>query len=372
MSFLAQVVQIGAAPALFAIELSEAHADALTIGAIAAAPWIAILLLGHLAPRILVLWGLVATSAIGVALSTLALMAALLQPCTPLLFGVNFLFGIGLILRWVACDTWIIAVAPEAIRGRAIGVHETLMGCAIAAAPVVLLLAGTSGPSPLIACIVLLSGSGLCLMTLSRQADPTPPPPPRRGTLDAFRALPTAIASGFAAGYAETAYISFLPVFAGRGDLIVGPTIALGAFGTGGALLQIPLGWAADRYGYRALQRLCALSVALGTFIGAYATQTAPTLILLLFMLGGAAGGLNTLAVIEAGRRASASSVANAMVAVAIAYTIGGAAGPIIAGWASGLRQLPGFASAIALGAAAYLLASVLFRPVRAAGCGSG
>ena len=136
MSFLAQVVQIGAAPALFAMQLSKAHADPLTIGAVAVAPWIAILLLGHLAPRLLARLGFVATSAIGVVLSALALVAALLRPSAPLLFGFNFLFGIGLILRWIACDTWIIAVAPEEIRGRAIGVHETLMGCGIAAAPV--------------------------------------------------------------------------------------------------------------------------------------------------------------------------------------------------------------------------------------------
>ena len=215
---------------------------------------------------------------------------------------------------------------------------------------------------------MLLGASGLCLLSLVNETSPAPPPPPERGTIDAFRAFPTAIASGFAAGYAETALISFLPVFAERGDLILGPVVALGAFGAGGTVLQVPLGWAADRFGYRAAQQFCAATVALGMFLYAFATQSAPILIPLLFVLGGAACGLNTLAVIEAGRRAPANSVSNAMVAIAVAYTMGGATGPIIAGWASGMHQMSGFTCAIALGAAAYLIVSARFRTMRTAG----
>ena len=55
-------------------------------------------------------------------------------------------------------------------------------------------------------------------------------------------------------------------------------------------------------------------------------------MIVALFILGGAAGGLNTLAVIEAGQTLDKSKVPAAMTAIAMLYTLGSIVGPITSG----------------------------------------
>ena len=64
VSFLAQIVQIGTVPALMALRLNAAHHSPLTVGAVAGAPWLAILLLGGWAPGILRRCGFIATNRI--------------------------------------------------------------------------------------------------------------------------------------------------------------------------------------------------------------------------------------------------------------------------------------------------------------------
>ena len=73
-----------------------------------------------------------------------------------LIFLLNFVLGIGLILRWIACDTWIVAVAKKDERGRAIGVHETLMGLGIAVGPLLLVVFGVGSTAPYYACAVIV------------------------------------------------------------------------------------------------------------------------------------------------------------------------------------------------------------------------
>lgn len=357
MSFLAQVVQIGTVPALFALQLSAAHYSTFVIGVIAAAPWLAILCTGHLAPAMLARLGFVATSAWGLGLSALALVGALFSPVAPVLFALNFLFGVGLILRWIASDTWILAVARASMRGQAIGVHEALMGCGIAAAPLVLALAGVNGRAPLVVCLALLAGGGICLLLLMDENDASPGAPPKGGAAWALAAMPTAIASGFVAGYVETASISFLPVFSSEATLALGVVTVLAAFGIGGTVLQVPLGRLADRVGYRFAQLTCAIVLLCG-FPALLAVAGTPSLLLaLLFLLGGAAGGMNTLAVIEGGHRARRGGVSSAMFAVALSYTIGSALGPFCVGLAASHSSLSGFAWAIDAAAVVFLIA---------------
>lgn len=104
------------------------------IGVVVSASWLAILLLYKWVPRFLAHLGVVNTNIVSAALTITALVGMTLITHLVLIFALNFVLGIGLILRWIACDTWIVAVASKDERGRAISVHETLMGLGIASA----------------------------------------------------------------------------------------------------------------------------------------------------------------------------------------------------------------------------------------------
>ena len=86
-------------------------------------------------------------------------------------FILNLLAGLGLIVRWVTCDTWIVTIAPVEARGRAIGMHETLMGLGIALGPLLLSLTGTSGTLPFLTW-VRRHGTGIAAAAPARPLEP--------------------------------------------------------------------------------------------------------------------------------------------------------------------------------------------------------
>lgn len=354
VSFLAQIVQIGTVPALMALRLNALHYSALTVGTVAGAPWLAILLLGGWAPAILRRWGYVTTNRIALGISTLALLSALPETDPLALLVSNFVFGIGLILRWVACDTWIVSVAPQHLRGRAIGTHETLMGCGIAAGPLLILLTGYAGSVPLLSCIGLLLCSGALLFALG-DCDGYPEAANRSQRLAMVRIVPTALMAGFVAGAVETSSISFLPVLSAHRLFALGVTAVLGGFGAGGTLLQIPLGWLADKAGFRRAQLITALAVAACALALPWVAQLPALLFALLFVWGGAAGGMNTLAVIEVGQRITGAGVSTGLMAVALAYTIGSVSGPVLTGWATEIFPGGGLPIVVAVSVSAFI-----------------
>ena len=354
VSFLAQIVQIGTFPALMALRLNAAHHSPLVVGLVAGAPWLAILLLGHWAPRVLSRLGFIAATQTALGLSVVALASSLYATDPVLLFASNFVFGIGLIVRWVACDTWIVWAAPEDIRGRAIGTHETLMGCGIAMGPLLIALTGSSGTIPLWSCIGLLAVAALTLTTLTR-SDGHPQAAERAQRLAALRIVPAALMAGLVAGFVETSSISFLPILSSKHLFALDVMAVLGGFGAGGTILQLPLGWMADKLGFRVAQLVTASVVGIGALALPWVGPHAGLLFCVLFLWGGAAGGLNTLAVIEVGHRITGAGLSTGLLAVALAYTVGSTIGPVLTGWATSWLPGKGLSITTTLAVAAFL-----------------
>ena len=326
LALLCQCVQLGAMPALIALRLDGSGYSVAVLGAVAAAPWVAVLLFGRYVPRLLLRHGYFDINASALLLSAASVLVMLLTHSAILAIAANLCLGVGLILRWIACDSWVISLAPEEIQGRSIGIYETLMGCGIAAGPVIIGTFGSRGPVPLLACLSLILLAGFALLCIERPRPMTdtnhvPAPTPLRG-------LQLMMLAAFIAGFTETASVSLLPVLSQHSHWPIASTLALGVFALGGVLLQIPIGYLADRLGFRAAQTLTAAAI-ISTSAALILFGHSPiALVLGLFFLGGAAGGMNTLAVIEAGATVVPESIAAATVRIALAYTIGSIVGP--------------------------------------------
>lgn len=360
LSVLSQIVQIGTVTPLLSLSLEQRGVGATGIGLIVSAAWLAILLLYKQVPRILARLGLVRSNLLSALLSVLALVGMAFSEHLVLLFLLNFLLGIGLILRWIACDTWIVAVASRSERGRAIGVHETLMGLGIAAGPLLLVALGVEGRLPYLVCAAIIAlSAGLALSLLAHDCRPQTPQAKHHARL--FALIPLALCGAFVAGFCETSSVAFLAGYSvSAGYLLTAATLFIALFGAGGTLLQLPLGWLADRTSSRSAQRACALLVLAGT-LAIPLSQPWPWLAsLLVFVWGGAIGGLNTLAVMEAGERVAEHQVSTAMTAIALFYTLGSVFGPIATGLAvsgisaSGLMLTVGAVALLFLGLLAW------------------
>lgn len=332
LSALSQIVQIGTVTPLLSLSLEQQGVEPAKIGVIVSASWLAILLLYKWVPRFLAHLGLVKANILSAALTIAALIGMTLTTHLVLIFSLNFVLGIGLILRWIACDTWIVAVASKDERGRAIGVHETLMGLGIAVGPLLLVVFGVESAAPYYAsaAIVLVSGA-LALTLKAYDTQPQTPAEKRHGKL--FSVIPTALCGAFIAGFSETSSVSFLAGYSlSAGYLLTAATLLISVFGIGGTVLQLPIGWMADRSSYKVGQLVCGSILLLGT-LAIPLSQPLPWLAtIIVFLWGGAIGGMNTLAVIEAGDRVGEHQVSTAMTAIAMFYTLGSVLGPIATG----------------------------------------
>lgn len=336
VSGLAQIVQIGTITPLLAFRLSEAGADSWVIGLVVSASWIAVLVASHSLPKILSKIGVVKAIGIGLVLTVVSLALMEISASHIALFLANFIAGIGLILRWVACDTWIVQAADERERGRAIGVHETLMGLGIALGPMVLGVTGFDGQSPFLACIGIMLLS-LLVLFMARADDFLANIHSKSSLLPTLKLIPVAIVGAFSAGFVETSVLSFLSVH--LIDISYAPRLAamvLAAYGLGGTLFQLPMGWVADTIGFRGAQTLSIVVSIIGSLgVAAFSGFWSLT-IAIAFIWGGAVGAMNTLAVIEAGHTATESQMSSSMAGIAFAYTLGSVVGPIVSGTVNG------------------------------------
>lgn len=336
LSALSQVVQIGTITPLLSLSMQRQGCDSEVIGLVVSASWLAILLLYRIVPRMLSLLGLPRAVMISAVLTTAAVLSMSLTHHPALLFALNFIQGVGLILRWIACDTWIVLVAQRTERGRAIGVHETLMGLGIAVGPLLLSLLGVDNSLPFYACAALATISGSIGWTL-RYAAVLPGDPVRKSPRGIVRLIPLALCGAFIAGYSETSAVTFLASYVlATGYLLAIATLLVSVFGAGGTVFQLPIGWLADRSSYKTAQLLCGGGLAGGAMLIPLCELYPWISALVVFVWGGAIGGMNTLAVIEAGDCMHEHQLSTAMTAIALFYTLGSIAGPIATGAAIG------------------------------------
>ena len=149
-----------------------------------------------------------------------------------------------------------------------------------------------------------------------------------------FFLIQIALIAALTGGFIETAAVSFFPFyFEESGFPLMESALFVASFGLGGTLLQLPLGILADKIGYRLAQFLVSMIALASLSLTVIYGNSFPVMIAVLFLLGGAVGAFNTLAVLQAGAQISAKKSAAGMAAIAFAYTLGGILGPVVSTW---------------------------------------
>lgn len=331
LSLLAQIVQIGTITPTLSLFLEQTGATKFQIGWVVAASWLAILLVYRIIPYVIYRLGTINSILISSAISLFSIVGMMFYHSVWLLFCLNFLLGCGLVLRWIVCDTWLLLLTDKNNRGKVIGIHETLMGLGIAIGPLMITVLAHDTLLILSVCFFLILLSAFIVVFVKKH--------------NRFPSLPTehydrkiapliflALFAAFATGIIETSIIAFLPLmYIQLGVALAASTMLLSSFGFGGAILQMPIGWVADKNTTRfALGLICLIAFLmivllplLGGSILAY---------IALFICGGCIGGLNTLAVLDASNKVQETQLSTAMMQVAFAYTLGSTIGPVTTG----------------------------------------
>jgi MFS family permease len=247
-------------------------------------------------------------------------------------FPLRFLLGLVVLPLYVLSEVWIIALAPDRLRGRILGIYTSTISVGFAVGPLSLGLVGTEGWTPFLVGIGAFTACGVCMAAVGHRLPAMSEGAEGASVRSFMPKAPALLLAVFVVSAFEQAMLSLLPVY-GTGHGIGEATMAalLTALTAGNIALPAPLGWAAERWKTRDALPLCAAGLALGCALLPIAIGT---LLVwpLVFLLGGLSFGIYTLALVELGTRFSGAMMIAGNSAFALMWGIGGIAGPSTSG----------------------------------------
>jgi MFS family permease len=341
---------------LLVVTLTQRGVEAGLVGLFSAAGWLGIFAATPLTARWVEQLGkrnaLIVSAGV-----PLACMAGIVLTQSLALWAVLYLIsGMASALRWIVAEATVAELAPDARRGRIVGLFETMIGATFVLGPALLTLTGTQGRAPFVVALALLAlgfAASLWLPHLPHEKSHDGRHLGIAGVWHALKAAPVVMIAGFVGGFFESGITGLLPVWGlALGYSAAVAILLVSASGLGSAVMMIPVGEAADRFSRRAVFITCATVTLLGTLLLPLARDVVWLAWLIAFVWGGAGGALYTLAMIQIGSTHKNTQLVNATAVLVMAYTAGGMSAPVAAGFALQFSPVLGFA---------VLMASVAF-----------
>ena len=351
---------------LVSLRLEHMTGSGFLVGMNGFAAALSTLVIAPFAPRLMAAMptrGLLVGSLIGCAV-LFSLFAVL--PVVWVWFLLRFLSGCCMTAVFVVSETWINQQAPRERRATVLAIYGTVLSGGFGAGAALFSWLGQSGDLGFYACstIFLL---GLLPVLLLRGPAPEAPEPDS-ATLGAMmrsaKGAPAAIAAGLAFGALETLVFALLAVY---GDRIGLEHAALGgmmlAAAAGALVLQLVVGWSADRLGARRMLTLIAASITILPLLGIWAGADLRFLLPIVFLQAGISSGLYTVGLALIGERFTGGAIAAANAAFVFTYGMGSIVGPPAGGITMDAVGPWGFLAVMSAIGAAYLAFLLLRRP---------
>jgi MFS family permease len=360
-------VSFGALVPLIALILERRGVDAAVIGLNSAMFPLAVLLFTPHLPHVAAKLGTMPSMLLGLAVTV---GAVLLLPVLPQLwawFALRFIIGAGVALHWLVSETWMNLVATERNRGTIMGVYATVLAGGFALGPVLLQVTGIEGWSPFLFAAAAIAASALPLLLGIGLA---PPLSAHRGRSmwRMLRLAPVAMAAALAGGLTDAAAFVLLPLYGLRvGFEESTAVLLLTVFTAGNLVLQIPIGWLADRVPRRRVLMGCAGVGVVGAAL-LPATLGSPALLwALLFIWGGTIFAFYTVGLSLLGQSFPAGQFAAANASFIVLYELGSVTGPVIGGAAMDVMGPHGMLVMVGGAALGFLLVAAFGPAARSA-----
>jgi MFS family permease len=333
---------------LIAIDLDKRGFSETFIGANAAMHAVGVLLIAPFLPRLASRAGTRRLTLAGLALSSLVLAAFPLAPSVYWWFPLRLLLGIGAEALFVMSETWTNELCSERARGRTMALYTAALSLGMVCGPSVLSAIGPGRSAYFV-------GAGISALAIVLVALPWVIAPPRfeptgSNPLRYMRLAPIAMATTALNAAIETAGLSFIALYAaGQGW---GETRAMQLISTlmlGAIVLQLPIGWIADRIDRRRLALTLAALSAASALLWPYVLQHTWLTFAVIFVWGGLFVGIYTVMLAMVGARYRGGELVGIYGAMGFAWGAGALLGPTLAGVAmhwSALFGLPVFVAA--------------------------
>ena len=297
--------------------------------------------------------------AAGVLVEIVLIYALMMTEALAAWFVIRFLGGLTGVVLFVVTETWMIEIAPEPHRGRVMGLYNTTLAFSFALGPLMLSITGVAGLTPFVAGMILMALAGMPLLFSGRYR-PSSVEEPTFGVVSFLKVAPLLAVACFVVAFKDLATTSLMPVYGLRVGLDESAATLMLFFGAmGGALLQLPIGWAADYFDARKVLVGCALVAFLGALVWPLVVGSKILLWITLFLWWGFFAGVYTVTMILAGQWFKGVELATAMAAFGVYWGIGAFAGPLIGGFSMDLWDPYGLALVMVIVSGGFLIMSM-------------
>ena len=252
-------------------------------------------------------------------------------------FLLRFLLGVVNTGIFITSETWINQLAPPLIRGRIIGLYTTVAAAGFALGPLAIAIIGSQGWLPFlvgVVCILL----ALPLIASARAHLPDFNGSEKTSMFSFFLMAPLLLLAVSFAALFDQVMISLLPIYSLRHGLAESTaSYLLMVLIAGNVLLQIPIGWLADRISRKNLLCYLAFGTVAGCIFLVWLIKGSILIWPMLFVWGAVAFGTYTVAMVELGDQFSGTLLLAGNAAFGLMWGFGGIIGPSIAGTAMDL-----------------------------------
>ena len=346
---------------LLSLLLEQRGASNFLIGSLATTPALGVMLSSFFVPMFLRMVGGRTLLLVGVFIEIFLIVWLMLTDSLWAWFVIRFLGGFSGGIVFIVSETWLNEITPESLRGRVIGLYNTMLGLSFAIGPLVLSMTGIEGHLPFLIGIGLMSIAIAPLLTV-KSYSPDGLDSPTFNVLSFVRVAPLLVMACFVVALKDMASVGLLPVYGVRSGL----TEALAALmlffaAIGGAVLQLPIGWLGDYFSRVGVMIVCGLVGIAGAIVLPFVIMVPWLLFLTLFIWMGCFAGVYTITLTLAGQWFRGTELAIAIASFGVFWGLGGLAGPVIAGYAMDLWGPNGFP--LMLGASATLFVAFAMVP---------
>jgi CP family cyanate transporter-like MFS transporter len=312
---------------LIAVTLHGCGLGSAWIGLICGLPWLALLILSPVMPKIVAHLGLQRTVLTGILTSIVVLTGFAMTRSVAMWGLLLFLQGGTLALRWAAMDAWIAGAVPDNSRGRLVAMYEMVASLSMAAGPGLLAVLGL-GRTPFAVCVALAALAAILVLAAGREP---PIPVVAQAALRPWRIISlerAAFVGIFLVGFTESANVTLLPVAAlGLGVAPRAAALLVMVVQAGVAAGAMVFGMLADWFSRRMILVATALAASLAPLVVPVLLGDGAAWPVLL-VWGVAQGSLFTLGMVMLGVRFQGPALAPAVALAMAVYTMGGIFGP--------------------------------------------
>ncbi|HIQ45471.1 MAG TPA: MFS transporter [Pseudomonas oleovorans] len=347
---------LGVTMPLVSLRLEGWGYDSFAIGVMAATPAVGVLLGASLAGRLAARFGTTALMQACLLLGALSVALLALVQSYAVWVALRLFIGVALTVVFILGESWINQLAVEKWRGRLVALYGTGYALSQLSGPLLLTALGTDTDSGFWTGVGLLIGGSLILLGRSGAPRVDAHSASGRGLAVFCRKMPAIAWAVMLFAAFEAMMLTLLPVYGLRQGFTQEVALFMvSVVVVGDAVLQLPIGWLADRISRQLLFRCCGLVLLVSSLAIPALLHTA-LIWPLLVAFGASAGGLFTLSLILIGERYRDDELVRANAHVAQLWGIGCLIGPLTTGavsqWISG-HALP---LLMATGAAVFVV----------------